>query len=74
MEADTVLFKYQGSEEVRADTSRLVESIVAKFGGQGYLHITKEDEAEILWADRKNALFGLLGMYPGCKGYITDVW
>ncbi|KAL5531039.1 hypothetical protein ACEPAG_3915 [Sanghuangporus baumii] len=73
VEADTVLFKFQGSETVRADTSRLVENLSNKHGGYGYLHITKEEEVELLWSDRKNALFGLLQMYPGSKGFITDV-
>ncbi|OCB85133.1 FAD-binding domain-containing protein [Sanghuangporus baumii] len=73
VEADTVLFKFQGSETVRADTSRLVENVSNKYGGYGYMHITKEDEVDLLWSDRKNALFGLLQMYPGSKGFITDV-
>ena len=59
---------------VREDTSRLVERVIAKYGGHGYRHITKESEVELLWADRKNALFGILRMHPGYKGYITDVW
>ncbi|EJD00218.1 FAD-binding domain-containing protein [Fomitiporia mediterranea MF3/22] len=72
-ETDTVLFKLQGSEAVRMDTVKTVETVTHKYGGYGYMHITKEDDVESLWADRKNALFGLLKMYPGSKGFITDV-
>ena len=74
VETDTVLFKFQGSEAVRDDSSMIVQKVIGKYGGFGYRHVTKEEDVEQLWADRKNLLFGLLKMHPGHKGYITDVW
>ena len=73
-EVDTVMFKYQGSDAIRADTSRIVEQVVAKYGGKEYKHITDPEEIDSLWNDRKFALIGLFKMYPGSKGYMTDVW
>lgn len=73
-EVDTVMFKYQGSDAIRADTSRIVEEVVAKYGGKEYNHITDAEEVDVLWNDRKHALIGLFKMYPGRKGYMTDVW
>lgn len=73
-EVDTVMFKYQGSEAIRADTSRIVQQVVSKFGGKNYKHVTDSEEVDILWSDRKHALNGLFKMYPGSKGYMTDVW
>lgn len=73
-ERDTVLFKFQGSVAVREDTSHLVQEVSEKYGGTEYTHVLSEEEGNILWTDRKNALFGILSIYPGYKGYITDVW
>ena len=74
VEADTVLFKYQGSPEARADTSRLVDRAIRKYGGQNYEHIARRDEVDLVWSDQKTALFGILQMHTGSMGYITDVW
>ncbi|KAH8119838.1 FAD-binding domain-containing protein [Phellopilus nigrolimitatus] len=73
IEMDTVFFKYQGSDAVRDETSRLVEQVAGKHGGTGYTHIVNEEEGDILWSDRKSTLFGVLSINPGYKGYITDV-
>lgn len=73
-ERDTVMFKFQGSPIVRDDTAQLVEKAISKHGGSGFVHVTKEEDVELLWSGRKNMLFGVLKMYPGMKGFITDVW
>ena len=74
VEADTILFRYQGSPDVRADTSRLVERVIRKFGGKDYVHVTAREGVELLWSDRKSAIPGVLQTFPGSIGYIAEVW
>jgi hypothetical protein len=71
---DTVLFKYQGSEVVMADTSRLVAEISTKYGGTDFQHFDQEKDADEIWNLRKNAYPYLGRRYSGYNGIVTDVW
>ncbi len=73
-EVDTILLKYQGSATVMLDSSKMVEGVIANHGGYSYHYIQDEAQAQVLWDDRKNGLFGVLQSNPGKKGFITDVW
>ncbi|KIJ62255.1 hypothetical protein HYDPIDRAFT_114740 [Hydnomerulius pinastri MD-312] len=72
-EKATLFFKFQGSEDVISGTSQFVESAISKHGATDYRLASDEREGELIWQDRKNALFAGLAYRPGCKGWITDV-
>ncbi|KAF8887199.1 FAD-binding domain-containing protein [Mucidula mucida] len=72
-EVDTILLKYQGSTAVMLDSSQMVEGVIAQHGGYSYHYIQDGAQAQVLWDDRKNGLFGVLQSNPGKKGFITDV-
>ncbi|KIK96171.1 hypothetical protein PAXRUDRAFT_139050 [Paxillus rubicundulus Ve08.2h10] len=72
-EKATLFFKFQGSEDVIQDTSRFVKNSISKYGATDYRVASDEQEGELIWQDRRNALFAGLAYRPGCKGWITDV-
>jgi len=72
-EKATLFFKFQGSDDVIRETSRFVESMIAKHGATDYQLAASEEESEDIWQDRRNALFACLAYRPGCKGWMTDV-
>ncbi|KAF8337614.1 FAD-linked oxidase-like protein [Cantharellus anzutake] len=72
-EADSLFFKFQGSKESFQETARLVKEKVEGFGATGFIVAENDDEAQSLWADRKNALFSSLALNPNAKGWSTDV-
>ncbi|KAJ8482850.1 hypothetical protein ONZ45_g14801 [Pleurotus djamor] len=75
-EKDSLFFKFQGhSPSSLQETARIVKSVVGKYGGYGFTLAKDEEEAEKLWADRKNALFSGLALLEGedGKGWSTDV-
>src|SRR6267154_6011335 len=67
-EKATLFFKFQGSEDSIRETSRYVESAIAKHGATDYQLASNEQESEDIWQDRRNALFACLAYRPGCKG------
>jgi D-lactate dehydrogenase (cytochrome) len=71
---DTVLFKYQGTPAIIADTARLVEEVSREYGGTDFLYFDQEKEAAEIWNLRKTALPQLVKRYPGYHGLVTDVW
>lgn len=70
----TLFFKFQGSEAVIRNNSDLVQRVIAEHGAADYRLAANEQEGELIWQDRRNALFAGLAYQPGCKGWITDVW
>lgn len=73
-EKATLFFKFQGSEDVISNTSHFVQEAITKHGATDYRLASDEQEGELIWQDRRNALFAGLAYRPGCKGWITDVW
>lgn len=69
----TLFFKFQGSEAVIRNNSDLVQKVIAQHGAADYRLAANEQEGELIWQDRRNALFAGLAYQPGCKGWITDV-
>ncbi|TDL17853.1 hypothetical protein BD410DRAFT_753866 [Rickenella mellea] len=73
-EKDSLFFKFQGhSQESLQETARVVKSVVEKHGGTGFELARNEQEAEDLWADRKNAHYSGIALLEGSKGWPTDV-
>lgn len=71
-ELDSLFFKFQGTEETIRETSRLVQKIIKKHGSTGYEEAKTRQQADDLWADRKNALFSALALRA--VGRTTNIW
>ncbi|KAI6038526.1 hypothetical protein EDC04DRAFT_2868331 [Pisolithus marmoratus] len=69
----TLFFKFQGAEDVIHNNSNLVARVMAQHGASDYRLAENEEEGELIWQDRRNALYAGLAYLPGCKGWITDV-
>jgi D-lactate dehydrogenase (cytochrome) len=75
LEKDSLFFKFQGPSQASLDeTAQIVREVVKKHGGTGFELAASAEEAEELWADRKNALYSGLALLEGSKGRGTDVW
>ncbi|KIJ53505.1 hypothetical protein M422DRAFT_201716 [Sphaerobolus stellatus SS14] len=73
-EKDTLFIKLQGATPtILKETSKLVQTIAKKHGGTGYELAKTPQEADDLWADRKNAHFSTVALLPGCQSWATDV-
>ncbi|TRM68380.1 FAD-linked oxidase-like protein [Schizophyllum amplum] len=73
-EKDTLFFKFQGRTPAAIqDTADAVREVVTKYGGHGFTLAANAQEADEIWADRKNALFSGLALVPGSTGWSTDV-
>jgi D-lactate dehydrogenase (cytochrome) len=56
------------------ETAEVVKQIVKKHGGSGFQLARNDEEAEVLWSDRKNVHYAGLMLVEGSKGWPTDVW
>ncbi|KNZ72089.1 D-lactate dehydrogenase [cytochrome], mitochondrial [Termitomyces sp. J132] len=73
-EKDSLFFKFQGiSPGSLQETARIVQKIVEKYGGTGFELARNEQEANELWADRKNAHYSGMSLLEGARGWPTDV-
>ena len=74
-EKDSLFFKLQGPTPASlAESGKIVQEVVKKYGGSNFQLARNEEEAEELWSDRKNAHFAGLALVPGATGWPTDVW
>ena len=71
---DTLFFKIQGDPAAIESTARTVQQIVAGHGSSNFMFAQTDEEAEELWADRKNGFYSGLALKPGAKALGTDVW
>jgi D-lactate dehydrogenase (cytochrome) len=74
--ADHLFFKLQGATPSAIDdTAKIVQGVVTKHGGSKFKRAMTEEEGDLIWQDRKNALFTALAYAGGdAKGWLTDVW
>lgn len=74
--ADHLFFKLQGATPDALDTTaKIVQDIVNKHGGSKFKRAETQEEGDLIWQDRKNALFTALAYAGGdAKGWLTDVW
>jgi len=73
-ERDSLFFKFQGhSPAALEETARVVRKVTERYGGFGFTLAKNEQEAEVLWMDRKNALYSSLALLQDSKGWSTDV-
>ncbi|KAH9480894.1 D-lactate dehydrogenase [cytochrome], mitochondrial [Psilocybe cubensis] len=82
-EKDSLFFKFQGPATIGSaspsasaslrETAEIVKKITEKHGGTGFRLARDANEADELWADRKNAHYAGLALVDGSKGWPTDV-
>lgn len=73
--ADSLFFKFQGPTPASLkETAKVVKAVAERHGGTGFQLARTKEDADALWADRKNAHYAGLAIMPGAKGWPTDVW
>ncbi|KAI0772190.1 FAD-linked oxidase-like protein [Irpex lacteus] len=73
-EVDSLFFKFQGPTAASLkETAEVVKRIAKKHGSTGFALAKDDNEAALLWADRKNALYSGLALVEGSRGWSTDV-
>ncbi|KAI0687856.1 FAD-linked oxidase-like protein [Cytidiella melzeri] len=73
-EVDSLFFKFQGpTSTALKETAEVVKRIAKKHGSTGIELARDDEEAALLWADRKNALYSGLASLEGSRGWSTDV-
>ncbi|KAK4684466.1 D-lactate dehydrogenase (cytochrome), partial [Tremellales sp. Uapishka_1] len=72
-QAETLFFKFQGSNEAMAEVSKNVQKVTKKHGGQNFEFSKSQEEAQKLWQGRKAALWSVLALRDGSKVWTTDV-
>ncbi|KJA24402.1 hypothetical protein HYPSUDRAFT_200621 [Hypholoma sublateritium FD-334 SS-4] len=72
--ADSLFFKFQGPTPASLkETAKIVKAVAERHGGTGFQLARTKEDADALWADRKNAHYAGLAIMPGAKGWPTDV-
>lgn len=72
---DSLFIKFQGpTRSSILESVQLAKEIVQRHGATKFETAKDQEEAEALWADRKNAHYAGLALLPGCKSWPTDVW
>ena len=57
------------------DCAKIVQQVVKKHGGSKFKRAKSQEEGDLIWQDRKNALFTAIAYAGGdAKGWLTDVW
>jgi len=74
-ETDHLFFKVQGATPAAIDdAAQIVQKVVKKHGGSKFKRAKTQEEGDLIWQDRKNALFTALAYAGGdAKGWLTDV-
>jgi D-lactate dehydrogenase (cytochrome) len=72
--ADSLFFKFQGSDASMAEVTKGVQTIVAKHGGKNLEFAQSDKAAASLWEGRKAALWSVLALKENARVWTTDVW
>ena len=71
---DSLFFKIQGAPESIKRAADTVKSIVRRHGSTRFEFAATDEEADVLWQNRKYALMSTLQSVPGSRCWSTDVW
>ncbi|WRT65326.1 uncharacterized protein IL334_002269 [Kwoniella shivajii] len=71
--ADTLFFKFQGSDSAMSEVSKNVLTVVNKHGGKNFAFSKNDEEARSLWEGRKAALWSVLALKENSRVWTTDV-
>ncbi len=72
-ELDTLFLEFHGTRDSVAEQVRLFDEISKEFGASGFQWADKEEDRQTLWRARHDAYYAGLAVYPGYRGYVTDV-
>ncbi len=72
-ELDTLFLEFHGTHAGVAEQVRMFDEISAEFGASGFQWAQQEEDRAQLWRARHDAYYAGLAVYPGYRGYVTDV-
>jgi D-lactate dehydrogenase (cytochrome) len=72
-ELDTLFLEFHGTRDGVAEQVRMFDEISREFGATGFQWAEHETDRQTLWRARHDAYYAGLAVYPGYRGYVTDV-
>jgi len=72
-ELDTLFLEFHGTNAGVAEQVGMFDEISSAFGATGFQWAEKESDRQKLWRARHDAYYAGLAVYPGYRGYVTDV-
>ena len=72
-ELDTLFLEFHGTTKGVAEQVEMFDEISGEFGASGFQWAAQESDRQQLWRARHDAYYAGLAVYPGYRGYVTDV-
>ncbi len=72
-ELDTLFLEFHGTRAGVAEQVQSFNEISQDFGASGFQWAEHEEDRARLWRARHDAYYAGLAVYPGYRGYVTDV-
>ena len=72
-ELDTLFLEFHGTTAGVAEQVEMFDEISREFGASGFQWAVQESDRQQLWRARHDAYYAGLAVYPGYRGYVTDV-
>ena len=72
-ELDTLFLEFHGTTAGVAEQVEMFDEISREFGASGFQWAAQESDRQQLWRARHDAYYAGLAVYPGYRGYVTDV-
>jgi len=72
-ELDTLFLEFHGTIAGVAEQVEMFDEISGEFGASGFQWAAQESDRQQLWRARHDAYYAGLAVYPGYRGYVTDV-
>jgi len=73
VELDTLFLEFHGTRASVAEQVQMFDEISQDFGASGFQWADREEDRHQLWRARHDAYYAGLAVYPGYRGYVTDV-
>jgi D-lactate dehydrogenase (cytochrome) len=72
-ELDTLFLEFHGTRAGVAEQVQMFNEISQDFGATGFQWAEQEEDRHRLWRARHDAYYAGLAVYPGYRGYVTDI-
>lgn len=72
-ELDTLFLEFHGTRAGVAEQVQMFNEISQDFGATGFQWAEQEEDRNQLWRARHDAYYAGLAVYPGYRGYVTDI-
>ncbi len=72
-ELDTLFLEFHGTRAGVAEQVQMFNEISHEFGATGFQWAEQEEDRNQLWRARHDAYYAGLAVYPGYRGYVTDI-